>query len=201
MGKISSSPHHPKTLAKPRNSWTYWVIGVAILVVHAALLHFMGRIPWCKCGFAIWTPNAWSSDTSQQLLDPYSFTHVIHGIFFYWLLRHVAKRLTIRQRLILTMLIEVGWELLENSPIIINRYRATTASLDYTGDSIVNSVGDVLSCVLGFWLASRLPAKVSVGLVLFIEVGLLLTIRDNLMLNVLMLFHQVPAIKQWQLGH
>jgi hypothetical protein len=184
-----------------RSGWKFLSIGVAILLLHATILHAMGRIAWCKCGFAIWTSHAWSNDTSQDLADPYSFTHVIHGIAFYGLLYVVARRLSVNQRLIVAMLIEVGWELLENSPPIIQRYRAATASLDYVGDSILNSVGDVLSCVLGFWLASRLSVRASVILIVLIEVGLLATIRDNLTLNLIMLLHPVPALKHWQLGH
>lgn len=191
----------PTLNSTPPRMWRCLAIAAAILVLHALLLHLMGHIPWCKCGFAIWTSHAWGSDTSQDLADPYSFTHVIHGILFYWLLLHAAKKLNVRQRFIAALLIEVAWELIENSPPIIHRYRAATASLDYTGDSILNSVGDVLSCLLGFWLASRLPAKASVALVIVIELGLLATIRDNLTLSVLMLLHPIPALKQWQLGH
>jgi hypothetical protein len=187
--------HHPP------QAWPYAAVAAGILALHALLLHLMGRIPWCKCGFALWTSHAWSSDTSQDLADPYSFTHIIHGIVFYWLLYVAAKKLSVSQRFIVAMLVEVGWELLENSPPVIRHYRAATASLDYTGDSILNSVGDVLSCLLGFWLASWLPAKASVLLVILIELVLLATIRDNLTLNVLMLLHPFPALKQWQLGH
>ena len=172
----------------------------ALIVIHALVLHFMGRIAWCKCGFGLWTSHAWSNETSQMLADPYSFTHVIHGIFFYFVLRWIAPRLPLPAQLIAAMLVEVGWEILENTPFTIDRYRAATASLDYTGDSILNSVGDVLSALVGFCLAARLPWKWIVALVIAIELGLLFTIRDNLSLNILMLLYPIEAIKQWQTG-
>ncbi len=185
----------------PAPAWRYLAVGAIILAVHALLLHFMGRIPWCKCGFALWTSHAWASDTSQDLADPYSFTHVIHGLILYWIFHLAARKWSLHRRFLAVMLLEVGWELLENSPPVIRHYRAATASLDYAGDSILNSVGDVLSCLLGFWLACRLPTIASVALAILIEVGLAATIRDNFTLNVVMLLHPIPLIKQWQLGH
>jgi hypothetical protein len=173
---------------------------IAILALHAMTLHLMGRIAWCKCGFGLWTSHAWSSDTSQMLADPYSFTHVIHGIIFYALLRWVFPRMTLQRRFFVALLVEVAWEVFENTPFVINRYRAATASLDYTGDSVLNSVGDVLSAVVGFYLAARLPWKWTVGLVIVIELLLLAAIRDNLTLNVLMILWPIEAIKRWQTG-
>jgi hypothetical protein len=171
-----------------------------LLVVHALTLHFMGRIDWCKCGFGLWTSQAWSSETSQMLLDPYSATHVIHGILFYALLWLAAPRASLRSRFLAALLAEVAWEIIENTPFVIDRYRAATASLDYTGDSVLNSVGDVLTEILGFWLAARLPWKWTLALVLITELVLLVTIRDNLTLNILMIFYPNEAIKQWQMG-
>ncbi len=172
----------------------------AILALHALTLHLMGRIAWCECGFGLWTSHAWSSDTSQMLADPYSFTHVIHGIIFYAILWCFASRMPLQGRFMIALLIEVAWEVFENTPFVIDRYRAATASLDYTGDSVLNSFGDVLSSVVGFYLAARLPWKWTLALAIVIELVLLVTIRDNLTLNVLMILFPIEAIKRWQAG-
>lgn len=171
-----------------------------ILMAFAVVLFWMGRLPWCSCGFGIWTWSAWSSETSQHLGDPYSFSHVLHGIIFFWILFFAAKRIPLRWKFMIALLVEVAWEILENSPLIINRYRAATASLDYFGDSILNSVGDVGFCLLGFWLATKLPWKWTLALVIAIELIMLWTIRDNLTLNIVMLLSPVAAIREWQLA-
>ncbi len=175
------------------------LIGI-ILAVFAFILHSMGRIPICECGFGLWTVEAWSTSTSQNFGDPYSFSHVLHGIIFYGLLWIFARRLPVRYRLIIAVLIEVAWEIFENTPFIINRYRAATASLDYFGDSILNSVGDVIFTMIGFWLAFRLPWKWTLAIVIAIELIMLYLIRDNLTLNILMLIAPIEAIRQWQMG-
>ena len=135
----------------------------------------MGRIPMCKCGtIKLWYGGRGDSEMSQHLTDWYSYSHVLHGIIFYWLLSVVAKgRLSVAARLVIAMGIEAGWEIFENTPFIINRYRTQTISHDYFGDSIVNSVGDMLSMLVGFLLASRLPAWVTVVLLIATEVILL----------------------------
>ncbi|CAN5401099.1 DUF2585 family protein [soil metagenome] len=182
--------------------FTARLVGILILVliVHAVTLHLMGRIPWCKCGFGLWTFHAWTSETSQMFADPYSATHVLHGIIFYAVLWLVMPRTSLTMRFWISVAIEVAWEVVENTPFVIDRYRDATAALDYTGDSMLNSVGDVLSAVLGFWVAARLPWKATLALVLAIEVLLLVTIRDNLTLNVVMILHPIEAIKEWQTG-
>jgi Protein of unknown function (DUF2585) len=179
-------------------TWQIACFLFAILIVHAATLHFMGRIAWCKCGFGLWTSHAWSSETSQMLADPYSATHVVHGILFYVVLHFLVPRASLRVRFMAAVIAEIGWEIFENTPFVINRYRAATASLDYTGDSVLNSVGDVLSAILGFWLAARLPWKVSLAIVVGLELLLLVTVRDNLTLNILMILYPIEAIKRWQ---
>ncbi len=173
---------------------------VGVIAVHALTLVLMGRIPYCACGFGLWTNSGWSASTSQNLGDPYSFSHVLHGIIFYGVLRLVAPRLPQRWRLILAMLVEVAWEITENTPFIINRYRTATASLDYYGDSVLNSVGDVFSTILGFWLAARVPWKWTLAIVIVVELTMLSFLRDNLTLNVLMLLYPLEAVKQWQMG-
>jgi hypothetical protein len=178
------------------------LIGLAIILVAAAVLYWMDRIPMCKCGhIKFWHGGRGDSEMSQHLTDWYTYSHVLHGIIFYWLLTIVAKgRLSVAARLVIAMGIEAAWEIFENTPFVINRYRAQTISRDYYGDSIVNSVGDMLAMLVGFLLAARLPAWVTVMLLIATEVILLFLIRDNLLLNIVMLIHPVEWIKQWQLA-
>ena len=168
-----------------------------LIVFMSIVLWYMGRVPWCACKtLVLWKGEAWSSHTSQHFLDPYSFSHVQHGIIFFFVLYLVKAHS--RYQFWVAALLEIGWEILENSSFIINRYRSVTASLDYFGDSIANSVGDVLSCLLGFYIASKIPWRITVGLYIFVEILMLLTIRDCLTLNVLMLIWPIDAIKAWQ---
>ena len=178
------------------------LIALGIAAAAAAILYAMGRIPMCKCGtIKFWHGGRGDSEMSQHLTDWYTYSHVLHGIIFYWLLSIVAKgRLSVGARLVMAMGIEAAWEIFENTPLIINRYRSVTVSRDYFGDSIVNSVGDMLAMLVGFLIASRLPAWVTVFLLIATEVVLLMLIRDNLILNIIMLIHPVEWIKQWQLG-
>ncbi len=170
-----------------------------ILLVFGGLLYLEGRPAWCKYGLGFWT-SAWSHCTSQHFLDPYSLTHALHGIIFFWVLRPFASRVSLPWRLIGALILEVGWEVLENSPWVIERYRQQTASLDYTGDSVVNSLGDVASTILGFAFASRVTCKVALAVFVVVELGLAYFIRDNLTLNILMLFFPLESLKEWQLA-
>jgi len=174
------------------------VAAAGLLLASAMLLMLEGRPGWCKYGFGLWSAT-WTRCTSQQFLDPYSLTHVLHGIIFFWLLQPFERRLSLRWRLIAALAIEIGWELLENSPFVIQRYRQDTASLDYTGDSIVNSFGDMLSTIVGFVFASCVSWKVALAFFVAVELGLLLLVRDNLTLNVVMLFFPLESLKEWQL--
>jgi len=189
-------PHETEPLVTRRTL----LIVACVFVIHVLALHFMGRIAWGKQGFGLWTSQSQGPKTSQLFADPYSFTHLEHGILFFGVLWLFRKRIPLRWRFIIALLIEVSWEIVENSPFVINRFRAATASLDYTGDSILNSVGDVTFCLFGFFLASRLSWKWSVAMVVLSEVALLLTIRDNLFLSVLMLLHPIRVIKNWQMA-
>lgn len=171
-----------------------------LIAAFALILRGMGRIWTCTCGIGLWTSDTVGTKTSQLFADPYSSSHLLHGIIFFGFLHLFREKLSLRLRFFLAVLIEMGWEILENSPIIINRYRSVTAAYDYLGDSILNSVGDVLFCALGFWLAWKLPWKVSLVIIFLVELVMLFTVRDNLTLNVLMLITPIPAIKAWQMG-
>jgi len=191
------------TFAIPRLSLPVaLLLCAAIIIIAEGANYAMGHPLICKCGTVkLWYGGRGDSQMSQHLTDWYSYSHVLHGIIFYWLLSIVAKgRLSVAARLLIAMGIEAGWEIFENTPFIINRYRAQTVSRDYFGDSIVNSVGDMLAMLVGFLLAARLPAWVTVFLLIATEVLLLALIRDNLTLNVIMLIHPVEWIRQWQSG-
>ncbi len=174
------------------------LIGVAVLVATLSL-RFEGRRWWCRLGD--WSPISTgikTPHTSQHLLDPYSLTHVLHGVVLYagfWL---VIRRVRWEARLAGAVMLEAGWEIIENSQTVIDRYRAGTIALGYDGDSVVNSLGDIGACALGFMLARTLPVRWSVGLFVAVEVGLLVVYRDNLLLNVIMLIHSFDSIRTWQ---
>jgi hypothetical protein len=162
----------------------------------------MGHPLICKCGFVkAWHGGRSDNQMSQHIADWYTYSHVLHGVIFYWLIGLVAQgRLSMAARLLIAVFIEAGWEILENSPLIINRYRAVTISRDYFGDSIINSAFDIVAMMIGFVLAARLPAWVTVALIVAVEVGLLVLIRDNLLLNIIMLVYPIEAIRVWQAG-
>jgi len=173
---------------------------VAIVVLTGGTELWMGRSmlgPDARLG--LWESDIWSSECSQRLADPYSFSHIAHGMLFYGVLWLVARKLPVRQRFLVAVLLEAGWEILENSPIIINRYRQVTIALGYDGDSVLNSLADVVMMSLGFLLALRLRPWVTLAVLIGMEVGCLLWVRDNLTLNIIMLVHPVEAIKQWQM--
>lgn len=180
-----------------------WLVIFVVLAATAYQLRSQGRLWWCSCDYLLlWSGDAWSSDNSQHLFDPYTFTHVLHGFVLCGLLALVVPRLPALWRLAIAISIEALWEVVENSEFVIRRYREETAALGYNGDTIVNSLGDVLACGLGFVLARRLGLCRTLALFVVTEVVLALWIRDNLSINVLMLIYPSDAIKDWQAaGH
>jgi hypothetical protein len=159
----------------------------------------MGRNPICTCGAVdLWVGQRDSPHTSQMLADWYSLSHVVHGLLFYALLWLAARRLSIGQRFLAALLVEASWEVIENTPMIIDRYRETTAALGYTGDSVVNSLSDILMMCFGFLLARKLPLWASIALLILLELVPLFVIRDNLTLNIWNLLAPNPAVAAWQ---
>jgi hypothetical protein len=187
-------------LSSRTDLWPWAVMGL-ILVWATIQLRLQGRVWWCACGgWSPWAGDTWSRHNSQHLLDPYSFSHVLHGLIFCGALAWLFPRVRVAWRLVAAALIETAWEVTENTEFVIDRYRTVTASLDYHGDSVINSLGDILCFVAGFWLARRLGLWRSVALFVVTELALLFFIRDNLTLNVLMLLWPIQAIKTWQIG-
>ena len=180
--------------------WVPWAAMAAILAAVAAAQYAMGRLPICECGYvSIWHGDVWSSGNSQHLTDWYTLSHIVHGFLFYALLRWLRPGWSVAWRAVAAMLIEGAWEVVENTALIIDRYREVTASLDYYGDSIVNSFGDGVAMLVGFFIAARVPTLASVAIVLLLEGVAAWVIRDNLTLNVLMLVRPVEAVREWQM--
>ena len=181
--------------------FAYVLIGLSIIAAAALILHLMGQPFICRCGTVkLWEGDPASAENSQQLADGYSPSHVIHGLLLYGLLWLTARRRSFGPRALTALLIESGWEILENSPIIIDRYREATISLGYRGDAVINSVSDIVFMLIGFALAARLPVAVSIALAILLELVVGYMIRDNLTLNIIMLIWPIDAIRTWQAG-
>lgn len=173
----------------------------AVCAAVAAIELWMGRLPFGPDGrIGLWEGNIWSREQSQRFADPYTFSHTIHGMLFYAILWLVARRTPVRARFVGALLLEGAWEILENSPIIINRYREATIALGYVGDSVFNSVSDIVFAACGFLFAWRARPWLTVAVIAAMELGTLFLMRDNLTLNIVMLVHPVEWIKQWQMA-
>jgi len=184
-----------------KKSWP-WLALAAVVAAAALELRRQGRLWVCGCGRVLpWVSDAWSSETSQQLFDPYTFTHVLHGFAFAGLLALALPRAGWRLRLLLAVAAEAAWEVIENTDFVINRYREATAALGYTGDTVLNSLGDITACAAGFLLARRLGALRTLLVFLLTEVTLLFLIRDSLVLNIVLLVYPSEKLRAWQAGH
>lgn len=171
----------------------------AVAVITALLLRFEGRLWICKCGYiSFWIGNTCSSDNSQHFFDPYSFTHILHGVAFFWVVAWLAQRLKNSWQLLVAVILEAAWEVFENTNFVIERYRMATAAFGYTGDTVVNSLGDIVCCVAGFLIAQRLGYRKSIIFFALVELVLVLWIKDSLLLEILMLTFPINAIKGWQ---
>ena len=177
----------------------YVVLALTVIAAAAFTLHQMGQVTICKCGYVeLWHGDPNSSGNSQHIFDWYTLSHVIHGFLFFMILSWVAKPLPLGVRFLAATVVEAGWEIFENTDYVINRYREATISLDYYGDSVINSVSDIAVMMVGFVLAWRLPIWASVAVVIAFELIALYMIRDNLALNILMLLWPVDAVREWQ---
>ena len=177
------------------------LITAGIILLTAVWLLWIGREPWCKCGYVkLWHGQVVSSENSQHISDWYTPSHIIHGFLSFGALWLVVRRLSFGWRLVLATLVECAWEIVENSDAVIERYRSVTISLDYYGDSVLNTVCDVLAMVLGFWLAAKLPVWATVALIVIFEGVTMWIIRDGLALNVLMLLYPLDWVAEWQAG-
>ena len=202
-GVSRTGPMPKRILGCGRSEAWIVVAALGVLALTAGIESWLGRSPLGPDGrFGWWDGNIWSNENSQRVVDAYSFSHIVHGILFFTLLWLVARKLPIRTRFLLALWLEAGWEILENSPLIINRYREATIALGYVGDSVLNSCSDIVMMALGFLWAYRMRVWASVAAVVVMEIFCLLWIRDNLTLNIIMLIHPIEAVKAWQsAGH
>ncbi|CAD7042943.1 membrane protein [Pseudorhizobium endolithicum] len=186
------------------SSWSPWsrrwlLVALTLFVLQLVVLYAMGRIPICECGYVkLWEGGVNSSGNSQHLSDWYTPSHIIHGFLFYALAWLLFRRALLAARLSFAVLVEAAWEVLENTPMVIDRYRTETMALGYTGDSILNSAMDTIFMALGFFAAARLPIWLTIAIALGFELLTGWIIRDNLTLNVLMLLWPLDAIREWQ---
>lgn len=178
------------------------LLAVAAPLLMAGILFALGRVWWCEHGDAsFYVHQAWNSGhTSQHLFDPYTFTHLLHGVILFWLMTLILPKASNGWRFTIAVFVEAAWEVLENTNFIIEKYRENTASLNYFGDSIANSTGDLIACAAGYLIAAKLGRARSLVFFILTEIILLLWIRDSLFLNILMLIYPLEWIRAWQMG-
>ena len=178
-----------------------WLMMLTVMAIAAVFENYQGHVWWCRAGdYVPWSWDIWSTHNSQHLIDPYSFTHILHGILEFWIIGLLFRKVPVVWRLLFAVMIEGSWEIAENSSYVINRYREATISLDYFGDSIINSMSDIVCCATGFFIAYKLRFWKSVALFVATEAVLIIWIRDSLMINIVMLIYPIEAIKVWQMG-
>lgn len=188
-------------LLNVKRNWLAPGGSLAVIALAAVVLWWMGRVWWCACeSWSPWAFNIWSSHNSQHLLDPYTLSHMLHGMVLYGVLTAAFRGKWPGLRLFLAVVVEVGWEVVENTERVIQAYRESTIALNYNGDSILNSLADIAACMAGYAAAGLLPMWVSAASFALVESVMIWWIRDSLLLNVLMLFWPLEAVKQWQLG-
>jgi hypothetical protein len=197
-----NSPDAPPLVSELKKNPAAFAAMLALSIFAIFLLRVgEGHVWWCSVGdLAPWSSDIWTTHNSQHLIDPYSFTHVLHGVLEFWLITLVFRRVPLAWRLFMSVLIACTWEVAENSSFIIERYRAETISLSYFGDSVINSIADILCCAGGFLMAYKLRFWRSLLVFLSTEVMLVFWIRDSLLINIVMLIWPIEAIKHWQLG-
>lgn len=194
---------NPKNLFTITNSKDYlpWACIFALFVIATIALNFQGRVWWCEAGdYVPWSWEIWSRHNSQHMIDPYTFTHILHGVAEFWIISLIFRRVPLAWRLAIAVGIEGTWEVVENTNTVIQRYREATISLDYYGDSIINSLSDMTACATGFLIAYKIRFWRSLALFLLTEIILILWVRDSLLINILMLFYPIEGIKAWQTG-
>ena len=176
------------------------LLTAAVIVATLVILLAMGRVPWCQCGHVDLWGTVGTSEGSQQVFDWYTPSHLLHGFIFYAALWLIARRVPLGWRLVIATLVECAWEIAENTDAVIERYREVTISLDYYGDSMLNSASDIAAMLVGFWLSRRLPVWASFAIVIGFELLTMWVIRDGLALNVVMLLYPLDVIRDWQAG-
>jgi hypothetical protein len=188
------------TISGPRD-FLPWACIFLLFVIAAITLNFQGRVWWCEAGdYVPWSWEIWSRHNSQHIIDPYTFTHILHGVAEFWIISLIFRKAPLAWRLAIAVGIEGTWEVVENTNTVIQRYREATISLDYYGDSIINSISDMIACATGFLIAWKIGFWRSLALFLLTEIVLILCIRDSLLINILMLFYPIEALKAWQGG-
>lgn len=187
--------------ASKKHRYLPYILMFAVVFISILQLHLQGRVWWCKLDspFDIWSSDAWGTHNSQHLFDPYAFTHILHGFLYFWILSLIFRqKISLKWLLFIAVSAESAWEILENTNTVIERYRTATLALDYYGDSILNSSGDILACAAGFIVARKLGFWLSLAAFVIIEIILILWIHDSLLINIIMLIHPVEAIKNFQ---